>query len=279
MAIFHFSASVISRSSGRSSVAAAAYRAGCCLVDERQGTMHDYTNKKGVDFSEIMAPSNASKWVFDRQSLFTQVEKEIRRDAQFVRDINTALPVELTPEQNRELVRGFVQSQFTAAGMVADVAFHHLTGPNPHAHMLLTLRSLDGEKFGKKQRDWNRPELLRHWRKAWAQSVNLALEKCGHNARISSLSLVDQRAEIASHETAKMDALARLPTEHHGGRSEVKKLNAEILANNSEIAEAFAAAATLRSGAALAARAPSAFIDRSNESITSTPRLMRGELI
>ena len=243
MAIFHFSAQVIGRSAGRSSVAASAYRAGVALLDARTGLRHDYTKKAGCDGAEIIAPADAPAWATNRQKLFDEVEKtEARIDAQLCREINAALPVELTPGQNRELVRAFVRTQFTSAGMVADVAYHHLESQNPHAHVLLTLRHIDGENFGKKNRDWNRPELLRQWREQWAEAVNEKLAEYGHSAKIDSRTLIDQREELKPSETAKADELARLPTIHHGGKSEAKKHNAAIAATNAETAAALARA-------------------------------------
>jgi hypothetical protein len=243
MAIFHFSAQVISRSAGRSSVAAAAYRAGLDLLDARTGLRHDYTKKAGCHGAEIMTPAHAPAWMKDRQMLFDEVERaEGRRDAQLCREINIALPVELTPEHNKNLARQFVKDTFTSAGMVADVAFHHLDSQNPHAHILLTLRHIEGEKFGKKNRDWNRPELLRSWRENWAEAVNLNLSEHGHEARIDARSLIDQRAEILPSEIAKSDALIRLPTIHEGGKSESRRRNLEIQQTNAEMASAVAQA-------------------------------------
>jgi hypothetical protein len=104
------------------------------------------------------------------------------------------------------------------------------------------MRHIEGEGFGKKNRDWNRPELLRQWREQWAESVNQTLAQHGHAARIDARSLTDQRAEILPSETAKSDALLRLPTIHEGGKSEHKKRNAEIRLSNSELAGALAQA-------------------------------------
>jgi ATP-dependent exoDNAse (exonuclease V) alpha subunit len=237
MAIFHFSAQVIGRSAGRSSVAASAYRAGIALVDARTGLRHDYTKKTGLHGSEIMTPANAPAWMNDRQKLVDGIEaSEVRHDAQLCREINIALPVELTQDQNKNLVRDFVRNQFTSVGMIADVAFHHLETTNPHAHLLLTMRHIDGDKFGKKNREWNRPELLRKWREQWAESVNQTLATHGHEARINAGSLIDQRAEILPTETEQSDALLRLPTIHHGGKSEAKMRNSEILKANREAA-------------------------------------------
>ena len=125
MAIYHFDASVISRSKGRSATAASAYRAAERVRDARTGEVHDYTRKDGVLHTEILAPEHAPDWARDRSSLWNAVEAiERRKDAQVSREVRVALPSELTPEQNRDLVRGFVQAQFVARGMVADIALH-----------------------------------------------------------------------------------------------------------------------------------------------------------
>ncbi len=155
MAIYHLSAQVIGRSSGRSSVAAAAYRSGSELHDERTDLYHDYSRRRDID-SWIQAPEGSPSWVTDRQSLWNRVEaSETRCDSQVAREINVALPVELDRGRQEELVRGYVAEQFTSRGMVADVAIHRGDEHNPHAHVMLTMRSLDGDRFGPKEREWN----------------------------------------------------------------------------------------------------------------------------
>jgi hypothetical protein len=115
---------VISRSKGRSATAASAYHAAERVRDARTGEVHDYTRKDGVLHTEILAPEHAPDWARDRSSLWNAVEAiERRKDAQVSREVRVALPSELTSEQNRDLVRGFVQAQFVACGMVADIAF------------------------------------------------------------------------------------------------------------------------------------------------------------
>ena len=125
MAIYHFSAQVISRSQGRSSVAAAAYRASEKLLDERTGQTHDFTQKSDVIEKDILLPKDAPAWMTDREKLWNGVEHtEKRKDAQLAREINIALPRELSPTQNWAVVKAFVQKEFVDKGMVADVAFH-----------------------------------------------------------------------------------------------------------------------------------------------------------
>lgn len=197
MAIFHFSAKVIGRSSGRSSVAAAAYRAGEKLKDERLDRAHDFTDKAGVIHSEVMLPEGAPAEFADREKLWNAVEKaEKRKDAQLAREVEFALPRELSKEDAIELAREFVEAEFVAEGMIADLNVHWDIGedgqPKPHAHVMLTMREVGPDGFGAKVRDWNRSELIEQWRERWAEHVNLALAERDIDARIDHRSLADQ---------------------------------------------------------------------------------------
>lgn len=204
MAIYHLSAKVISRAGGRSSVAAAAYRSGGWLHDVRQDLAHDYSRKGGVVHAEIMAPENAPDWMHDRDRLWNAVEAvEKRKDAQLAREIEVALPRELDRGARLELLRGFVERAFVDRGMIADIAVHEGKARDghgqPHAHIMLTMRELTGEGFGKKARDWNAPDLLLGWREAWARDANAALERAGRSERIDHRSLPVQRDEAQQH--------------------------------------------------------------------------------
>jgi hypothetical protein len=194
MAQYRFSSQIIGRRTGRSAVAAAAYRAGASLADERTGEVHDFSRRGGVLHTEIMAPDLAPDWMRDRQRLWNAVEiAERRGDAQLSREVQLSLPHELTDEQRLALVREFVGSQFVARGMIADVAIHapgrEGDDRNHHAHIMLTMRELTGEGFGNKARGWNSPELLQEWREEWANQQNRALERYGHPTRVDHLSL------------------------------------------------------------------------------------------
>ena len=157
MAIYYFNASVISRSSGRSATASAAYRTAEKIKDIRTGEIYDYRKKKGVDEKFILAPSYAPDWVFERAKLWNEVEKaERRKDSQVAREIKLAIPLELNKSQQVELVKKFTTEQFVNSGMIADVAFHELDSHNPHAHIMLTMRDIDAQGFKKKNRDWNK---------------------------------------------------------------------------------------------------------------------------
>jgi ATP-dependent exoDNAse (exonuclease V) alpha subunit len=200
MAIYHFDASVISRSKGRSSTAAAAYRTSERITDHRTGEVHDYTRKAGVEHTEIIAPDHAPDWAHDRSALWNAVEQiERRKDAQVSREVRVALPSELTLEQNRDMVREFVRSQFVDRGMVADVALHapgrEGDQRNHHAHIMLTTREIGPDGFGAKNRDWNAKDLLQDWRQSWAEHVNHTFERNHVNERVDHRTLEAQRDE------------------------------------------------------------------------------------
>lgn len=249
MAIYHLNAKIIGRAQGRSATAAAAYRAGVRIEDTRTGMVFDYTRKHGVDGAEILAPDGA---VLDRAALWNLAEHtEKRSDAQVCREIEVALPRELTPEQMRALVRGFVREQFVAIDMVADVAFHHLMGANPHAHILLTLREWRDGAFGLKRRDWNDRALCERWRRAWADHANTALAGAGHAARIDARTLVEQAAEAMwDGHHAQAIVMDRQPTIHERGNPAAMAHNAQVREGNAERLAAWAAieAAAAREG-------------------------------
>jgi Ti-type conjugative transfer relaxase TraA len=161
MAVPHFSVSIVARGSGRSAVLSAAYRH-CAKMDyEREARTIDYTRKQGLLHEEFVIPADAPEWlqslIADRsvsgasEAFWNKVEDfEKRSDAQLAKDITIALPIELSAEQNIELVRDFVARHITAQGMVADWVFHDAPG-NPHIHLMTTLRPLTEGGFGSKK--------------------------------------------------------------------------------------------------------------------------------
>ena len=154
MSIYHCSIKVVSRAGGRSAVASAAYRAGEKLYNEETGLIHDFTHKGGVVMNEVILPDNAPRRYLDRQVLWNEVQQiEKRSDAQFAREIEVALPNEMTREQQIECVRSFIRDNFIKEGMIADWALHDKGDGNPHAHIMLTLREIDEhEQWLKKQK-------------------------------------------------------------------------------------------------------------------------------
>lgn len=180
MSIYHCSIKIIGRSNGRSSVASSAYRAGENLLNKRDGVTHNYSNKDGVEYTEIILPQNAPDNFIDRSTLWNEVEKsEIRKDARTAREIEVALPIELNREQQIELIREYVKDNFVAKGMIADIAIHDTNNGNPHAHVMLTTREVNANSFGKKNRDWDKKEHALVWRENWANVTNKHLERAG----------------------------------------------------------------------------------------------------
>lgn len=201
MAIYHFSAKVVSRAAGASALAAAAYRSASRLHDERLDRHHDFSNKAGVIHSEVMLPDGAPEHLSDRERLWNEVESaEKRIDAQLAREVEFAIPRELSPEMGISLARDFVEREFVGLGMVADLNVHWDIGadgePKPHAHVMLSMREVGPDGFGAKVRDWNRTELLQHWREAWADHVNRRLAELDIDARIDHRSLEAQGIDL-----------------------------------------------------------------------------------
>ena len=167
MAIYHCSVKVIGRNEGRSVIAAAAYRSGTQLISEYDGLTRDYRKKGWIEESEILLPENAPLEYMDRSKLWNAVERiEKTANAQLAREVEVSLPVELTREQQKEVLHRFVQENFVSVGMCADIAIHNppqrndknqpidadgkptkdkskMIFNNPHAHILLTVRPID----------------------------------------------------------------------------------------------------------------------------------------
>lgn len=180
MAIFQFHMQIIGRSEGRSAVAAAAYRSASKIQNKYTGITEDYTKKNWVEYSEIMLPEHAPDSFHDRAALWNSVESvEKDRDARLAREIEVALPKELSMEEDIELIRAFVQDTFVSDGMIADVNIHNppvtdesghpvdtkgnpvkerenMVFRNPHAHILLTVRPIgnDGKWMPKTQKEY-----------------------------------------------------------------------------------------------------------------------------
>lgn len=241
MAIFHKNGQIISKSRGRSAVAAAAYRSGSKIVEYLLDSVTgifgehiwDYRKKGGVVFSQIFAPDNAPDWVYDREQLWNKVTaREKRKDGQLSREFDIALPIELTKEENIDLIKEIAHECFVKHGMIADVNLHLDNPENPHAHVMLTMRDLlkfeDGNiDFGLKNRAWNKKNFLKKIRKQTADVINKHLELYGFNARVSHL----------SHKERGIDLEPTMhvgPAGKHMGYSERKNLNAEIIKNNAK---------------------------------------------
>ncbi|MFO1110457.1 MAG: Ti-type conjugative transfer relaxase TraA [Bradyrhizobium sp.] len=197
MAIYHLHVKVIGRKSGSSAVASAAYRSGSRLRDERLDRSHDFSAKRGVVHSEVMLPEDAPEGWSERERLWNDVEAfEIRKDAQLAREVEFAIPREMTQAQGIELARDLVRSEFVDRGMIADLNVHWDMAedgmPKPHAHVMLTMRAVDEHGFGQKVRDWNRTGMVERWRERWAEFANERLAELDIDARIDHRSFEAQ---------------------------------------------------------------------------------------
>lgn len=240
MAIYHVNTKIISKSKGQSAVAAAAYRSGSKLIekiiDRKTGVttekVWDYSKKKGVVFSQIFVPE---EWAgeldnYEREKLWNDVtHKELRKDSQLSRDYNIALPIELTKEQNIDLLTEIATECFVKYGMIADCNMHLDNKKNPHFHAMLTMRELVKRSdhtvdFGLKNRTWNSKLYLMYVRELIAVIINKYLELHGHLSRVSHLSHAARGIKLT-------------PTVHEGPAayinfSELRALNEQIIAEN-----------------------------------------------
>ena len=245
MALYHFSAKVIGRAAGSSAVAAAAYRSASRLHDERLDRHHDFSNKAGVVHSEVMLPDGAPPELGDRAALWNAVEAgEKRIDAQLAREIEFAIPRELDQQQGIRLAREFVRAEFVDRGMIADLNVHWDIGPDglakPHAHVMLTMREVGEDGFGAKVRDWNKTELLEHWREAWGSHVNQRLAELDIDASVDHRSLDAQGIDLEPQHkigpAASRMAAQGLALERVDDHAAIARANGEKLLGNPALA-------------------------------------------
>lgn len=245
MAIYHFSVKPISRSSGRSAVAAAAYRSAENLIDERYGKNQDYTKKTGVELSQIYAPNYTHSKLLDRNELWNEVEKtEKRKDALLAREFEIAFPSELNAQQRKNMLDDLCNKIVKKYGAIVDASIHapHIEGGsderNYHAHIMLTTRAINkksGTFEAKKYRDFNKEmgsNTVKIWRKDFADIVNHQLEKIGCEERVSHLSYKDLKNDLepTAHEGPKVTELRR-----RGIDTEISLKNDVIKSRNIEL--------------------------------------------
>lgn len=266
IAIYHCSIKIISRGKGKSAVAAAAYRSGEKLTNDYDGTTHDFTRKGGVVYTEILLPDNAPREYADRSTLWNAVEAvEKSKSAQLSREIEIALPNELSEAECIELAQEFAQKTFVDKGMCADVCIHNPNREqkNIHAHIMLTMRPFNEDgTWGDKQRkeylldmngnkiydkrkrtykcrtiqttDWNSREKAEEWREAWSEFLNNALEQRNISEKVDHRSF--ERQGRLEKPTVHM-GVAATQMERKGIRTvkgdtnrEIKSINAKISA-------------------------------------------------
>ncbi len=231
MAIYHLSGKTISRGKGQSATASSAYRSGEKLYSERYGETNFYVREVKPE-TLILKPKHAPEWCLNREKLWNEVEKEEKyKTAQLAREFNIALPIELSKEEQFELTKEYVQTNFVDNGMVADVAIHRDDIDNPHFHVMLTIRPFnqDGswgnkakiiyilDENGEKQKtpagnvksrkdnstNWDDKKTMQTWRENWATLTNKHLENVGSSQRISEKSYKELGEE-------------KIPTIHEG---------------------------------------------------------------
>ena len=234
MAICHLSIKIISRTNenSKSAVAAAAYRSGETIINNYDGRKHSYTNKEGIVHTEIFLPKRAPPEYADRAVLWNSVEQiEKAKNSQLAREVEVALPKELSAEKNIALVREYVRQHFVEHGMCADVAIHDTGEGNPHAHIMLTMRPFnDDGSWGAKSKkeyilnkngeriklksgeyksrkvnavDWNEQTKAEEWRSGWADCVNKYLES-------------ENVTERVDHRSYERQGIDQIPTVHLG---------------------------------------------------------------
>lgn len=221
MASYHLSVKTIKRSAGRSATAAAAYRSASRINCDREGRLHDYTAKRGVEATFILAPADAPSWAQERASLWNAAEaRETRSNSVTAREWELALPSEISDAARIEIAAAFAQELVDRYGVGADVAIHapHREGDqrNHHAHILTTTRALSAEGLGAKTRILDAtatggPE-IEVMRALWANLQNRALERAGEAERVDHRSLEAQRAAaLAQSDELVAEALDRAP--------------------------------------------------------------------
>ena len=239
MAIFHMSFQNISAGKMRSAVASASYRSGEKLFSDKEGKSYFY-KRDVMPEAFILTPKNAPEWAKDRQQLWNEVEKKDRKaNSRYAKEFNVALPIELSEQEQKNLLTKYVQENFVNSGMVADVAIHRDHPDNPHAHVMLTNRPFNpngtwglkskrenildkngnktytkNSRFPRSRKiwlvDWDKKEKIPEWRKNWANAVNQVLEAKNLPDRISE----------KSYEEQGIDEVA---TQHEGINSQKEK--------------------------------------------------------
>lgn len=210
MAIYHLSVKTISRSAGRSATAAAAYRAGVEIADERTGEVHDYTRKGGVESAALILPADAPAWAADRAALWNAAEQaETRKNSTVAREFEIALPAELSADDRQRLAHDFAREIVERHGCAADVAIHapgkEGDNRNHHAHILVTTRRLKADGFKEKTReldDQKTGEVTR-WRERFASLQNERLYEAGLTVQVD-------------HRSLEAQGIDREPTRHLG---------------------------------------------------------------
>jgi ATP-dependent exoDNAse (exonuclease V) alpha subunit len=239
-AMYHLSVKTISRASGRSATAAAAYRSGEKIIDERTGEIHDYTRKQGVEHSEIVLPKNAPEWANDSNTLWNAVEQaETRKNSTVAREFEIAIPKELSLEQGKDLVRDFTHKLVEKHGFAAEFSIHkdhekdwqgrEKGFEGYHAHILCSTRRLEPQGFTEKTRELDGGqrgrEEVEYWREQWAKTANEHLKEAKIDKQIDHRSLKEQGID---REPTIHLGVAATAKERRGEETEIGEANRRI---------------------------------------------------
>ncbi|MGD9598470.1 MAG: MobQ family relaxase [Steroidobacteraceae bacterium] len=266
LASFHMSVKCVSRASGRSAPAAAAYRAATRLRDERTGEWHDYARKRGVVHDEIVLPPGAPAWAKEREALWNAAEAAERRsNATVAREFEVALPRELAASERLALARELAQAIAARHRCAVDLALHRPSKDgdqrNHHAHLLCTTRRVGKEGLTEKTRELDEKKSgeVAYWRERWAALQNEALKHKGASERVDHRSFKAQGRtdEPGFHRGPTITAIER-----RGGWSYV--LEREREAANERLARAAA------QGRAERERTPTPILDLSGNVAAAT---------
>lgn len=259
--VIHFRLEILRRgkSSHSSAVGYAAYCAGTRLYNEHDGRAYNWSRRKDIIFSKVMLPKNAPRRYNNRQVLWNEVEKiEKNKNAQLARTIVVSLPTEFSADTQMRMVCQYVQDVFVNQGMCADINLHNSGNGNPHAHIILTMRSIDkngkwlekqkkvyeldknGNKIydrikkqykckPRKTNDWDEPYNVEQWRKKWADTCNAEFARLGLNKRVTHKSY--QRQDVDIIPTKHLGSIATA-MERRGVRTKAGEVNRDIRFQN-----------------------------------------------
>ena len=250
MAIYHFAMQNISANRGKTAIASASYRSGQELYSEKEGRRYLYKRSVKPE-TFILVPENAPEWASDRNRLWNEVEAvETSKNSRYAKEINLALPIELSEDEQKEMLLKYCKENFSDKGMVADIAIHRDHDDNPHAHIMLTNRPFNedgswgvkstkvyindengnpiilpsGYRKSRKEytTNWDNKETLNSWRKNWAIAINQSLKLKGIDEEVSHLSYDEQGIDKVA---TRHEGYGKKGQENKEYNDEVKELN------------------------------------------------------
>lgn len=209
--IFRLQTELLQRSKGHSVARRVNYITGERLFDvEKQMMFQD--ERDDIQWKDIMLPEIAPSTFNELQTLCDAMEQaEKRRDARIARQYILCLPRELPPSAHKRMIKQFIQDNFTSRNLCAIAAIHNGLNPddilksNPHAHIIVSTRSVGKEGFSKKKdRDLDSKPHLRGLMNKWRDMQNQECEKYNLPDRLSprfkeDLEKQRERERLLSH--------------------------------------------------------------------------------